>query len=187
MAIAAFANKVFEVNTNKVYTFDGIQYSSSLQTEKQDSDGSKPSTYIKGPDLDTLEFKLTLDIIQGVNPRSEWEEWQSIMSSQKACQFILGSKPVGKYSWLLTGVTPGNLKLDNVGNILSMELDLKFDEYVRAGSASSNKNTSTSSAPGISEPSNVNVVDQLGVEGYADEYKASGKRDNYRMSKQLEY
>lgn len=193
MAIATFANKVFEVNTDKTYTFSDIQYSSSLQTEKQDSDGAKPSTYIKGPDLDTLEFKLTFDVQQGISPRREWEDWQSIMNSQRAYQFILGSKPVGSYSWLLTGVTPSSINVDNSGNILSMTLDLKFDEYVRAGSTkkdtesgSASVNASApASAPAVEQASDVDVVSQLGVEDYAMN-KAEEKRLNNRMRGNVE-
>lgn len=177
MAIAAFANKVFEVNTNKLYTFDDIQYSSSLQTEKQDSDGSKPSTYIKGPDLDTLEFKLSFDVLNGINPRREWEDWQGIMSSGKPYKFILGGKPLGKYLWLLTGVTPSDIKIDNSGNVLSLGLDIKLDEYVRAGSAK--ENSGSNSAPAISKAHNTNTTAKSG----ANKNKSDEKRKNSRMKR----
>ncbi len=61
MSNCYFCRKSFEANSDKVYTFDGLSYSSSLQTEKQDALNSKPSTYIKGADLDSLSFKVKLD------------------------------------------------------------------------------------------------------------------------------
>ncbi|RII32856.1 hypothetical protein D2A34_21925 [Clostridium chromiireducens] len=143
MSMASFATKVFEVSgDNKIYTFQDFQYSSSLQTDKQDSDGNKPSTYNKGPDLDSFGFKVKLDASYGVNPRSDWEEWKSLMESGVAYPFILGGKPLGSYNYILVGVKPSNFNIDNEGNILSLELDLNFDEYVRAGSADSNKKSS---------------------------------------------
>lgn len=145
MAIAVFANKSFTVNADKIYTFNEFQYSSSLQTEKQDKTGSKPSTYNKGPDLDNISFKIKLDVTYGVNPRQEWEDWKTLMETAVAYPFILGGKPLGSYNWLLVGVNPSNVNINNVGKILSMELELKFDEYARAGSAETSKSNSKKS------------------------------------------
>ena len=144
MSIAIFATKVFKMSADMLYTFDEFQYNSALQTEKQDAVGSKPSTYDKGPDLDTLSFKTKLDAMYGVNPRREWEDWLSLMNASVAYPFILGGKPLGCYSWLLVGVSPSDVRIDNDGNILSMELNLKFDEYVRPGSASNSSTTKKS-------------------------------------------
>lgn len=153
LAIAVFANKSFEVNANKLYSFDGFQYTSSLQTEKQDSSNGKPKTYIKGPDLDNLSFSIKLDVEFGVNPRKEWQDWRTIMLSEKNYPFILGGRPLSSYNFLLLGVTPSNVVVDNKGNILSMDLELKFDEYVAPGTASSsgtNKKSSSKTLNGLS-------------------------------------
>lgn len=156
MSIAAFGTKVFEVSGEKIYTFQDFQCSASLQTEKQDSVGNKPSTYNKGTDLDSIGFKVKLDVSYGVNPRYEWEEWKSIMESSVPYPFILGGKPIGSNKYLLIGVKPSNFNIDNNGNILSLELDLNFDEYVRDGTAdekksSKKKSSSTKEVQGLSD------------------------------------
>ena len=101
MAIASYGTKIFEVTGDKIYTFDEFQHSSSLQTEKQDSTGSKPSTYNKGPDLDSMDYKVKLDVSYGVNPRNEWESWLAIKDVAVAYPFILGGRPLGNNKWLL--------------------------------------------------------------------------------------
>lgn len=146
MAIAIFASKSFEVSSGKLYTFDSFQYGSTLQTEKQDASSGKPKTYIKGPDLDDLSFTVKLDVVFGINPRREWEEWRSIMNSQVTYPFILGGKAISPYNFLLTGVSPSNVNIDNHGNILAMDLELKFDEFVAPGVKDGNKKTSSSSS-----------------------------------------
>jgi Phage protein U len=133
MAIATFGNKVFQVSASKMYTFNEFQYSSSLQTEKQDVLERKPSTYNKGPDLDSMSFKIHLDAMFGVNPRAEMESWISIMNEGIAYPFILGGKPLGSSKWLLVSVGESNVNIDNAGKILGIDIDLKFDEYVSAG------------------------------------------------------
>lgn len=143
MAIASFASKIFNVSGTNIYTFQDLQYSSSIQTEKQDAAGTKPSTYDKGPDLDNMSFTIKLDITFGVNPRSEWEDWKNILNSGITYPFILGGRPLSRYNFKLISVTPSNFNIDNKGNILALDLELKFDEYVREGSASSSSSSSS--------------------------------------------
>jgi phage protein U len=138
MAIATFGTKVFQVSTSKMYTFNDFQYSSSLQTEKQEVLGRKPSTYNKGPDLDSMSFKIHIDAAFGVNPRVEMESWRAIMNAGVAYPFILGGKPLGSSKWLLVSVDESNVNIDNAGKILGVDIDLKFDEYVSAGKPPSN-------------------------------------------------
>lgn len=178
MSIAVFGNKIFQVTQDRIYTFDGIQYGSSLNTEKQDASGKKPSTYNKGPGLNSLSIKISLDVSLGVNPRSEIEEWESIKDAGVAYPFILGSRPLGKNKWLLVDVQATMQVIDSNGNVLAAELSLKFDEYVRAGSASASKSSQQASySPGIQLPSidDYNILSSQNTE-------VGLKRNNYRMT-----
>lgn len=139
MPIATFANKIFEVNNNKVYTFADFQYASTLDTEKQDAAGQKPSTYNKGPGLDNFSIKLKLRADLGVNPRNDLGEWLAIKDAGIAYPFILGGTPFRPNKWLLVDVQASDEQIDNLGNVLSLTISLKFDEYVRPGSSSQSK------------------------------------------------
>lgn len=167
MPIAVFGRKAFEVSSKKTYTFDGLQYGSSLSTESQDAAGKKPSTYTKGPELNTLSFKVMLDVMQGVNPRQELDDWEKIKDAAVAYPFILKNKPLGSSKWLLESVQLSNTIIDNLGNILAGEINLQFKEYVRAGKA---KVTSTTGG-------GVNVQHQL----LNNQDKEGAKRDNPNM------
>lgn len=177
MVIATYANKVFQVSPDKIHTFDDFQYSSELQTEKQDADGAKPSTYLKGSDLDTMGFTIKLDASTGVNPRNEWGDWKRMLEDKTAYPFILGGVPVNGANWLVTKVTPSNVKTDNTGRVLSLDLALQFEEYVRPGSK---KDTSTASQKGAS----VNIpglYDMLDSQTYAMPDDSGLKRQNPSM------
>lgn len=151
MPIAVFGTKAFEVTQNRIYTFENIQYGSTLSTQKQDSSGKKPSTYNKGPGLNTLSISIKLDVSLGVNPRKEIEEWEAIKDAGIAYPFLLGGRPLGKNKWLLVSVQAIMLVIDNSGNVLSAELELKFDEYLRPGSMSASTSGGTYT-PGIQLP-----------------------------------
>ncbi|MGE5631702.1 MAG: phage tail protein [Caulobacteraceae bacterium] len=176
MPIAVFSNKVFAVTGEKIYSFNGFQYSSSLETEKQDSAGKKPSTYNKGSGLDNMSFKIPLNVELGVNPRKELEDWRKIKNAGVAYPFILGSKPFGENKWLLISVEPVDSVIDNFGNIISCELDLKFEEYVRPGSAKASNSAGKKNSPGISLPP---VSGDISILAGAD--KARVKRQNSGM------
>lgn len=175
MAIASFAGKTFQVSNSKVYTLTEFTTGGGLQTEKQDVAGKKPSTYIKGPDLETMSFSIPLNISFGYSVQSEYDSWKAIMTSQKAQNFILGGKPFGG-KWLLTSVSLADTQIDKKGTLIKGTLQLQFEEYVRAGSstkASSASKKSTAKAKGVSA-SDKSILDSL-VSG-SD--KSSQKRTN---------
>lgn len=176
MAIAIFGKKTFQVNS-KIYTFDGFTLGSSLETESQDVANKKPSTYIKGPGLDTMNFNIPLSMSAGVNVRSEYESWVSIKNVGIAYPFILGKKPIGS-KWLLKSVSLNDTKIDNKGNILTGTIELQFEEYVRSGNTKSTNGTSASSkkknAPGIK----TSTVDSKTASQLLSVNKASSKRSN---------
>lgn len=141
MPIATFGNKIFQVSSNKIYTFSGLSWSSSLETEAQEKLQSKPSTYIKGENLTNLAFEIQLRAELGVNVRAEIENWEAIKSSAQPSLFILGSKAIGKNKWLLKSVDVSDTDIDSSGRVLKATLKLSLEEYVRAGSAAASNNT----------------------------------------------
>jgi len=143
MAIAVFGNKMFVVTSSKIITFNDFQYGSTLETEKQDAAGKKPSTYNKGPGLDTLSIKIRLSADLGVNPRNQLGEWLKVKDAGVAYPFILGGKPFRPNKWLLVDVQASEGVIDNDGNFLALTLSLSFDEYVRPGSKTEKSTSGT--------------------------------------------
>lgn len=139
MPIASFANKVFEVSSDKIHTFDDLQFGTGLETEKQDNPGAKPKTYIKGPGLNTLSIKIKASVDMGLDPRAEIGSWMMLKDTKKPYPFIIGGKPFGSARWLLTDVQVADTKIDNEGKFLEASLSLSFEEYVYAGKAKETK------------------------------------------------
>jgi hypothetical protein len=172
MALAIFANKVFQTSSRKMYTFNEFTIGSTLQTEKQDATNSKPSTYIKGSDLDTMSLTIQLKAVLGHNIRNEYESWVKIKDDADAHSFILDGKPLGT-KWIVISVQLTNTEIDGKGKIVSGNLQLQFEEYIRPGSNSVSKNTkkSTKKASGIKDnkltKTDLELMDKL-----------LGKRDN---------
>jgi hypothetical protein len=152
MAIASYQKKVFNVSNNSRYTFDSLEWSGTLETEAQDKIKQKPSTYIKGEGLGSMSFDIPLRIGAKLDVRAEIEAWEAIKAKGAADYFILGTKPLGKTKWLLKSVTVSDTEIDGKGRLLKASLKLSFDEYVRAGKASSSGNSSTGSPAAFAAP-----------------------------------
>lgn len=144
MAIAVFKNKTFQVNSKKVYTFDGLTWGGDIQSEAQDKLNSKPSTYIKGNGLKNMSFEIPLKASLSMNVRKEIEDWEAIRDSLQSAIFMLGVKPLGVNKWLLKSVNISDAIIDNKGNISEANLKLDFEEYIRPGSAESADSKSAS-------------------------------------------
>ncbi len=181
MAIAAFANKTFQVSSKKIYTFDEFSTGTALQTERQDVAGKKPSTYIKGPDLDTMSFTIPLNIIIFRNDvLYEYDSWKAIMAAQKAYSFILGNKPIGG-KWLLTSVALSDTIIDKKGTMTKAKLQLQFEEYVRPGAASVSKSSKKSKSK-KSTTKGVSQSDKSILNSLISGEKSSQKRNNTNAS-----
>lgn len=143
MAIGYFASKTFSVSGDRVYTFDDFTRSGSLNIEEQESEGNKPSTYIKGTSLEDIGFTVTLIAQNGLSVSSEIDAWMDIKDAKVPYYLILNNKPVSKNKFLLTNVSVQDTALKNDGEIIKAKVQLQFKEFVRAGSK---KETSTTAA-----------------------------------------
>lgn len=141
MYIATFGTKGFVVSADKTITFNDLAFAASLDTEKQDNPGKKPSTYIKNTNLGTFSIKIQLNSELGIKPLDQINQWMKILDDAKPYPFLLNGKPLLNMKWLLVDVSVANSNVDIKGNILSADIALKFDEYVSKGSK---KESSTS-------------------------------------------
>lgn len=169
MPIATFQKKVFQVSSDRKYTFNGLTWGAGLDTEAQEKLKDKPSTYIKGIGLNTLSIEITLRQDFGMNVRAEIEQWEAIRDKQIPDYFILGTKPVSKNKFLLKSVTVSDPEIDGRGRILKASLKLEFEEYVRAGKAQSKSGGAGGLAMG-------STLTPLSYTNPAD--KAENKRNN---------
>lgn len=182
MSIAVFKNKTFQVSSNKIYTFDGLTWGGDIQSEVQEKLNSKPSTYIKGINLNNMSFEIPLKLSLGVNPKKEIEEWEAIRDSLQSSIFILGTKPLSGNKWLLKSVNVSNTVVDNRGILINATLKLEFEEFVRRGSAE-NSSSGSSSSSKKKAAVNVNIAPSDYI--YKPPTKTQQTRNNTNVSSSI--
>lgn len=180
--IGSFANKVFKVSSNHLYTFDEFTMNGELKIDEQEVDGSKPSTYIKGSGLDKVSFNLMLIKQKSIDVRAEIKDWFKIRDDKTPHNLIIGNSNLSSYKFLLTNVDVSDVKIGAGGEFLKAKVQLQFSEYVRAGkkddksSESPGKSTSNKSTGSSSSKSKSNA-------GTSKSSKSTKKRKNSNASK----
>lgn len=132
MGLGAFGNKVFEVNLNKIYTFDGLSASESLNIEQQETEGGKPATYIKGLQEMNISFDITL-MSQFCNVQQEIDWWFLKMRGRQPEYLTLGNKTYGAGKCLLNSVSLTDAVIAHSGAYLKAKLSLSFSEWTKKG------------------------------------------------------
>lgn len=176
MSMGSFGSKTFEVSQDRIYTFDDYTRDISLNVEDQEVDGSKPSTYIKGINLEPVSFNVKLMQSNSINVEAEIEDWKNICENKVPYMLFMGDKPVSNNKFLLTGVS----LTDNVymygGILIKSTMKLTFKEYVRAGvkkeegtSKESKKTTKSKSKKKSSEKREMSSEDTAKVENLENE------------------
>lgn len=177
--IGSFANKVFKVSANHLYTFDEFTMSGELKVDEQEVDNSKPSSYIKGPGLDKVSLNILLIKQKNVNVRNEIQDWFKIRDAKTPHHLIIGNKNLSTYKFLLTSVNTSDTKIGPGGEFLKSTLQLQFSEYVRAGKKENNStSTSVSSSTSTSKSSSKSKA------GTTKTSKKTKKRSTKTSSKQ---
>lgn len=157
MKIGAYGNLIFSVSSQMINTFDNLSLTASHNTETQEVIGKKPSTYKKGPGLDQVAFEVMLDQTLGIDVEAEIKKWRDVCKSGSANHMNIGGKNLTDYPIMIKNVDIGFRQIDNNGKIIKAVLTLKLEEFVRAGTAKANDQSSTAGIGGVSE----NVYDAL--------------------------
>lgn len=138
MIVGSFAGKNFEVSFNKVYTIDGLTYSTNLNIEEQEVEGDKPSTYIKGMGLSEAKFSIKLLKQRSLNVQNDIKDWENIKNARIPYMLIIGGSPICYNKMLLTNVSVDSVVHDAYGEIIRANLSLEFKEFVRWGAKKDN-------------------------------------------------
>lgn len=133
ISLGGFANKIFEVNMNKIYTFNDYTNSFGISIEEQEVENDKPSNYIKGFDLEKPSFTIELRQSATIDVEKELKEWKDICYSKNPYMLFIGNNPVSNNTYLLEKCDLSDMLIINSGKMVKCKLKLTFREHVRYG------------------------------------------------------
>ncbi len=129
--IASLGDIVFEISDDQVRTFKGLKYNVGAKYQTHNRIGNKPLLEFAGEDVETLSMNIKLSAFHGLNPRKEMYKINTACRKGELLRFVLGNTQFGSYRWVITKVNNNIERIDNRGNILSIEVSLTLNSYAK--------------------------------------------------------
>jgi len=101
--------------------------------EEQEVEGQKPSTYIKGSQLNEVNFTIPLIAQASINIENEIDRWIKIKEAATPYMLLLANKPVSQNKFLLVSVSVQETVFNVTGDYQRANIQLQFKEFARYG------------------------------------------------------
>jgi len=127
MSIGVLGPIVFEVNADKVLTFQDASRSGDARWHTHDVFMGKPKQEFIGPGLESFTLQVRLDIALGVIPRDEIRTMREQRDTGAVLQFTLGGELVGEYT--LEKISEDFKRWSRTGVLNTAIVSLSLKEY----------------------------------------------------------
>lgn len=103
MTFGSFGTVNFQVSSAVVENFKSLKWTSTASYSQHKVHGKKAVPEFTGFDADKMTFEMTLSAFLGVNPKTEMEKLQKMMTDKKAYSMALGTDLFGK--WVVQSIS----------------------------------------------------------------------------------
>lgn len=129
MAIGAFADLVFEVEGDRVLTFDQFKHDIKSRFAKHDLINQEPVLEWLGADTQKITMTITLTATLGVNPAVEMQKVHDLCLNGDADWLIVANSVIGGRLFVITEASCKSISTDKSGNPLVAQMDVTFESY----------------------------------------------------------
>lgn len=140
--MAKWGQKGFLVSPSKIVPLLNFETSVDLITDSENDTSGTAPTNTRGRELQQITFSTQYLRSVGVDPRAQFEEWNSLIG--QAHPLYIGDKRFGPAKMMLIGVAMTELQLTNTGEFLSIYLDITLQEYSEGGTSKLSTTTTSS-------------------------------------------
>ncbi len=128
--IGTLGNKiVFEVSDAAVMTFQSMSREISGRWAEHEAMGVKPKPEFLGPGNQSISLPITLSSALGVRPRTVLQTVEDMVESGAAEYLVIGTKPVGKNPFRLTGSSETWDRVYSKGELAKATVTITLEEY----------------------------------------------------------
>lgn len=129
--IGTFGGLSFVVSSNKVSTFDDLEWDTSAAYATHDRHLQPDLLEFLGPDPEQITFKMKFSVFLGVNPLKSVNDLRRMVREGTAERLVIGGRVYGDYKWAITKVSSAMKTFDNRGNCWAAEVTVTLKEYGR--------------------------------------------------------
>lgn len=141
--MAKWGPRGFVCTTYKVLPIVSFSTTKAAKTENQSDTSGSGQTNIKGTEPYTTSLATQCLRAAGVDPRKQVEDWESLVG--EAYPLYIGEERFGPEYMYLKSVSASNYMFTNSGKILSVDLQLEFEEFIGPVSTTAKKSGNSGS------------------------------------------
>lgn len=158
--IAEWGPRGFVATAYKILPIMDFSTSKSVKSEAQSDSNATSQTVLKGAEPYSISISTVCLRAAGVDPRKQVEEWEEQLGN--AYPLYIGGERFGPKKMYLKKVDSSDYKFNNSGTIVSLSMDLEFEEFVepvtkttvQSGATSNAKKTALNSTASSTERAN---------------------------------
>lgn len=124
--MAQWGSKGFLVSPTKIIFLENFSTSVELKADSESDTSGTSHTNTRGLVARPVSFSVTYTRAAGVDPRSQLEEWESLVGQSNP--LYIGGKLFGPSSLILQKVNASNFVFSPKGDFLSVNISLSFVE-----------------------------------------------------------
>jgi phage protein U len=129
MVIGSWGPLVFEVSGVGALTFSELSQETSGRWATHEPVNTAPVSEFLGPGQDSVEMKILLTKMFGVNPQETYESLREAVRAGENHPLIINGTPLSGNMWYIETAGGASTKFAGNGVILWMELTCQFKEY----------------------------------------------------------
>lgn len=119
----------FEVNSNKILTFQDMKRNVSARWKTHNIVQKKPKAEFIGPGADTITIKVFLSAEHGVKPRKTLNAIEEAINKGQVEYFVVGGKKVGNNKYYIESMSEEWEEIWNRGELVKASGSLTLSEY----------------------------------------------------------
>ena len=128
--VGSFGDLIFEVSTERVFTFDNFTHKVAARYAKHELINSPVVLEYLGEDTQKITLNIILTATLGVAPGYEIKRIQELVLNGDAEWLIIGNEVVGNSRFVINEASTRAISYDGEGHVLVAQLDLTFESYI---------------------------------------------------------
>ena len=130
MAVGSLGNSIlFTVSDQQVLTFSNMTRETAGRWASHEAMGVKPKAEFLGPGCQKVTLDIQLSGSLGVRPRRVLEAIEAMVESGAAEYLIIGTRPVGRNPFRVTGSSETWDTIYSGGELARAKVSLTLEEY----------------------------------------------------------
>lgn len=129
MQVGSLGDIIFVVSEDIIKTLKEFEWGGSARIATHERHLDNALQEFTGIDPDTFSFSFTLSQYLGADPMSDIAKIFTYERTGKPVSLVIGTRPYGKYKWLIKSHKAKGKMFDGKGNMVSADVTVSLTEY----------------------------------------------------------